>query len=207
MARTLFWLSICTWYMGSWWYVPDLHIEETGVKCLCRRWQLASCQHLLQISFQPGASWGVQGDGNHWFPHCQPDLWLIMVMWLEGYGPCFLHVCRMSSDFQLFGPLKRHLAGKLFVTWSRLSLPHDNTGYWFLLYWATSLVPWWDKCLNVSGDYMGGVICTICYSCAVCVLQGQNKIFDISVFVAYFLKLFYTCLLKYWSYAYFLWEL
>jgi len=84
-----------------------------------------------------------------------------------------------------------------YIESNNLSLPHHNTGYWFLLYWATSLVPWWDKCLNVSGDYMGGVICTICYPCAVCVLQGQNNIFNISVFVTYFLKLFYTCLLKY----------
>jgi hypothetical protein len=37
------------------------------------------------------------------------------------------------------------------LTWSRLSLPHHNTWYWFLLYCNTSLVPWWDKCLNVIG--------------------------------------------------------
>jgi hypothetical protein len=48
-------------------------------------------------------------------------------------------------------------------------------------------VPWWDRCLNVSSDYMGGVIRTVCYPCAVlCVLQGQNKIFSISVFVTLF---------------------
>jgi len=47
-------------------------------------------------------------------------------------------------------------------------------------------VPWWDRCLNVSGDYMGGVICTIYSIHVLCVLQGQNKIFSISLFVTLF---------------------
>jgi len=44
-------------------------------------------------------------------------------MWLEGYGPCFLHICLVSSDFHLFGPLKKYLAGKWFVTDADMKQP------------------------------------------------------------------------------------
>jgi len=35
-----------------------------------RRWQLASRRRLLQFACQPGASQGIQRDGDHFAPHC-----------------------------------------------------------------------------------------------------------------------------------------
>jgi len=35
-----------------------------------RRWQLASRRRLLQFACQPGASQGIQRDGDHCAPHC-----------------------------------------------------------------------------------------------------------------------------------------
>jgi hypothetical protein len=61
-------------------------------------------------------------------------------------------------DFHLFGPLKQHLGGRLFHNneeveiavdeWLRMQKPNFYRDGIF------KLVPRWDKCINVLGDYI-----------------------------------------------------
>jgi len=67
-------------------------VVEIGVKVsVARKWQLASRQCLLQISYQPAISWGVQTDGNHRAPQYQWNTWLVTVLPLGTNGPPSLH--------------------------------------------------------------------------------------------------------------------
>ena len=65
----------------------------------------------------------------------------------------------MPSDFHLYGLLKKCLAGKQFATYTSVKqalhcwLQTIETDFFYTNIEAT--VPWWDNCLNVSGDYMG----------------------------------------------------
>jgi len=69
-------------YMDSFWYTSDLHVVTICPVLLSAvisrrrrnrfqlsiawRWQLALRRRLLQVTCQPGASWEVERDGNHY---------------------------------------------------------------------------------------------------------------------------------------------
>ena len=65
----------------------------------------------------------------------------------------------ISSNFHLFGLLKKHLAGKQFATYASVKqtlycwLHTLDTDFYYTN--IKAMVPWWDNCLNVDGDYMG----------------------------------------------------
>jgi hypothetical protein len=62
------------------------------------------------------------------------------------------------SDFRLFLPLKKHVAGKQFATdadvkqAATFSLESLDTDFFYAA--MQSLVPRWDRCLNVDDHYM-----------------------------------------------------
>ena len=78
--------------IGSEHFVPVWHqglypsTEEISVKCVVRRIQLALCQCLLGTAYQTGVSLGVQWDTNRWALYCQPDLWLVTVLWVKQFA-------------------------------------------------------------------------------------------------------------------------
>jgi hypothetical protein len=53
-----------------------------------------------------------------------------------------------------------------------------------------ALVPLWDKCFSVSGDYLE-VQCVPSATHVPCTLQSQNEVLAVTVFVTLFLK--YLC--------------
>jgi hypothetical protein len=65
----------------------------------------------------------------------------------------------MSSDFHLFGLPKEHLAGKQFAKYASVKqtlhcwLQTLDTDFYYTN--IKAMVPCWDNCLNVSGDYRG----------------------------------------------------
>jgi hypothetical protein len=133
MVKNLFWLW-CQHVTCSRLYTADLHIgtinilepvpwhqhlypgiEDIGVKCLQQ-----GCESSLHIStccnlFQPGASYGAQGDENHWTPYCQPNFGLVMMLQLCSYTPTPPSPNEVLTDFFLPGPVKKHLTGKWFA--------------------------------------------------------------------------------------------
>ena len=172
MARNLFWLLICTWYMGSRWYTSDLHIEEIGVGGDSLLHVSVCCKFLSsQVLLKGSKEMEISG-----FPIANQICdWLRWCGWkVMDHASCTSFSCPMIS-VSLDRLRSIWLVSGLWwmLTWSRLSLPHHSTWYWFLLYRDASLGPWWDKWLNVSGDYMGGVICTICYPSAVCTSRSE----------------------------------
>ncbi|GFO28053.1 histone-lysine N-methyltransferase SETMAR [Plakobranchus ocellatus] len=62
------------------------------------------------------------------------------------------------SDFHLFGPLKRHLGGMAFETEddliSELRNWFDNLDVDFFRVGINSLLPRWQKCIDLHGDYV-----------------------------------------------------
>ncbi|GFO17801.1 histone-lysine N-methyltransferase SETMAR [Plakobranchus ocellatus] len=56
-----------------------------------------------------------------------------------------------SSDFHRFGLLKRHLRGKKFEDEDELIGEECD---WFLKLDANSLLPRWQKCIALQGDYI-----------------------------------------------------
>ena len=95
---------------------------EIGVKCLARRWQLASCWHLVQIAYQLNAI-KVCNQKEITGPHTAICIWI---------GPCGGGIidhppCSSdlgSTDYCLFQPLREHkMASQLrqMLMWSKLS--------------------------------------------------------------------------------------
>lgn len=64
----------------------------------------------------------------------------------------------MLSYFRLFRPCKKHLAGKYFTTdinMKQAVTAQLQTLDTYLFYVRIQvLVPWRDKCVNISGDYV-----------------------------------------------------
>jgi hypothetical protein len=64
----------------------------------------------------------------------------------------------LPSDFNLFGPLKKHLAGKRFAT--DADVKHAVTSWlsilntYFFYAGIQALVPRWDRRLSVDGEYV-----------------------------------------------------
>jgi hypothetical protein len=151
---------------------------------------------LLPIACQARCSWGVQTDGTHWYPYCQLELWLVIVPLLAGLWTTLLNSSDLvPSDFHLFGCLKKHLVGKRFATDGSVKqavswLQALDTSFFYT--GLQALVPWWDRHLNVSADYM-----EVCLPYATthvpCMHQSQYKVLSNSVlylnFWNYFLLL------------------
>ncbi|GFN89193.1 low-density lipoprotein receptor-related protein 4 [Plakobranchus ocellatus] len=83
--------------------------------------------------------------------------------WLQRYGreilPHPAHSPDLApSDFHLFGPLKRHLGGMAFETEddliSELRNWFDNLDVDFFRVGINSLLPRWQKCIDLHGDYV-----------------------------------------------------
>ncbi|GFO02570.1 histone-lysine N-methyltransferase SETMAR [Plakobranchus ocellatus] len=83
--------------------------------------------------------------------------------WLQRYGweilPHPAHSPDLaSSDFHLFGPLKRHLGGMAFETEddliSELRNWFDNLDVDFFRVGINSLMSRWQKCIDLHGDYV-----------------------------------------------------
>jgi hypothetical protein len=155
-------LSICpTWLVGK-----HPGIEEVGVSCVARRWQLltlASVANRLPAmcflwspkrwkSLDPRLPTGlVTGYGR-----------VTWRLWTTRYNPDLA-----PSDYRLFGSLKKHLAGKWFAadvdmkqatgSWGWFLLPRDRAG-------VSATVGQVHKC---QWWLCGGLMGTICYSCFV----------------------------------------
>jgi hypothetical protein len=145
--------SVChtvAWRIVSWHTRKQCRVSVAG------RWQLAARWCQLQIMCQPGTSEGIQKldiTETHtasltcdfqW--HYRSD-----VMDLPPSSPYLI-----PSNFCLLEPLKKHVAGKRFTADSEMK--QCVTGYRRLTSIPSmprykALVPKWDKCLNVSGDY------------------------------------------------------
>jgi hypothetical protein len=71
---------------------------------------------MLQTARKKRGSEGVKTDGNHWTPHRQPDLSLLVrIVRHYGWdvrGPLSLDPNIPASDFHFFEPLQKYLAGK-----------------------------------------------------------------------------------------------
>ncbi|GFN76213.1 histone-lysine N-methyltransferase SETMAR [Plakobranchus ocellatus] len=84
--------------------------------------------------------------------------------WLQRYGweilphPAHSPPNLAPSDFHLFGPLKRHLAGMAFETEddliSELRNWFDNLDVDFFRVGINSLLSRWQKCIDLHGDYV-----------------------------------------------------
>jgi hypothetical protein len=161
---------------------------EIGVKLsVDRKWRTASRRCLLQITCQPGISWGVQTDGNHRVPQYQLYVWLVAVLPLEltDHPPYTPHLAH--NDFHPSDQSRtKNLAGKQLATDadtkqavnSRLETPDKYSFHAGM----QTLVPRWDKCLNVSGDSVE----VWCVPCATHVLResvnpSRNKVLGIEV--------------------------
>jgi len=110
--------------------------------------------------------------------------------------PATRPVCCMGpSDFRIFWPRKKHLAGKRFATDAEVKqavtcVPTLST---YLFY---ALVPRWDKCLNANGD-KAEVWCVPCAIHVTFVLRSNNKVIGIGVCVVLrFVTLSYWALSK-----------
>ena len=64
----------------------------------------------------------------------------------------------IPSDFHLFGPLKQHLSGERFpddkVVETAVCAWFQQQTKEFYAEGLQGLVKWWDKCLNLYGDYV-----------------------------------------------------
>jgi hypothetical protein len=88
-------------------------------------------------------------------PHWRPGLWLVMALRPGGSGLCS-HQFRSLTLLHLFGTPNMHLAGKRFAPDADMK---QAATFWLqgldtdLFYpGIQSLVPRWDRCLNVSFD-------------------------------------------------------
>ena len=87
------------------------------------------------------------------------------------------------SDFQIFGPHKKYLAGKRFVTHPEEKRAVISFVPTFATYFLYILMPRWKKCLNANGD-KAEVWCVPCAVGVTCVLGGKNKLTGIGMCVA-----------------------
>ena len=108
---------------------------------------------------------------------------------LRGYGPPFLESRFHALWFSSHRSLKKHIAGKRFLTDTdvkRAAIPCVLTvDIYFFYAGIPNLVQLWDKYLYVSDDYVG-VWCVPSATHVLCIGQGQNKILDVKVFLPYF---------------------
>ena len=120
-----------------------------------RRWQLASCWCLLQITFQPGAGFMGTKRSKSLDPILVIGLVTVWALWLGGHGPpsiqfwCNAQWCPSLWTF-CEAPGWQVICN---VCWGEASC-NLAAGTWvrFLLCWDTALVPQWDRYWNVSDD-------------------------------------------------------
>jgi hypothetical protein len=86
------------------------------------------------------------------------------------------------SDFRIFGPRKKHLAGKRFATDAEVKQAVTCFPK-FATYLFYALVLRWDKCLNANGDN-AEVWCVPCAIHVTCVLRSNNKVIGVGVCIA-----------------------
>jgi len=177
MPRTFVLSSMCAWHLWCRFvHITPRHTQHWHWSVCCTvarrlvswhtrnhcqmyvagRWQLAARWCLLQIVCQPGTSKGIHelditephtaNQTCDWQWHCS---WDVM-----DHPPCSPYL--MPSNFCLFEPLKKHLAGKWFTTDSEMK--QGVTGYRRLTLIPSmprykALVSLQDKSLNVNGDY------------------------------------------------------
>ena len=107
-------------------FVSQHRRNQWQVSVASRR-QLALCPCLLGTAYQPGASLDVQWDRNHSALYCQPDLWLVIALWLKQF----------AKDTDMVQAI---------ISYRNLTpISYMRTQAW---------VPQWDKHLNFSGHYM-----------------------------------------------------
>jgi len=156
------------------------HIRNLCLVSVDRRWQLASCQHPLQIACQPG----VQKDK---FCLCIVR-WTCDWLWhygfeVMGHPPYSIYL--MPSDFLLFGPSKK-LASvlQLVPTWRKLSPP----GYRHLTP-VSSGVGNRLGCPSGTSAKMSVVTVEVCCGLSdthlPCAHWSQNEVLSITVFLCF----------------------
>jgi hypothetical protein len=91
-------------------------------------------------------------------PHCSPNL--------------------APSGVHLFGPLKKHVAGKLFaadIDVKQTVMPWLQTLDTHFFYTGIqALVPWWDKCLNINCDWWKSDVYHLLSMCHVYIEVGRK---------------------------------
>ena len=194
MTRTLFWF----WYLGlhgiwvvggtyqascnccwHWSICPTVAPKYRSDMCqvsIGRSWQLALCQNLLLITFQPRThNYGVHKDGNYWASYCQLDMWLVMYVWDIMDKP----LCSQQSCAQWFSSL-----WTLCQPRASCHLPSDT---WHLTVSVSgyNTLGQMRQMLKYQRWLRGGLVCTICYYVP-CIHQIQNSVLGIKVFVTQF---------------------
>jgi len=125
-------------------------------------------------------------------------MWLLRRRWnLVDHNPSCSDLA--SSDFNLIGTLKKHLAGKGFVTVAEVK---RALSYWL---WTLNsfifdariqdLVPMRDKCLNVTRDCFG-IWCAPSATRVPCIRRSQNNVLGIKLFANWILNVYvlYRCI-------------
>jgi len=132
--------------MGSRCYTGDLHVVTTYIEAFVPPWPKAC----FAVYPQPGTSAGVKIDGNQWSSlSCR--LVTGMMLQLEGYRPSWSLVLTPSDSISLH-PLKSTWftvvadRKQLVTSW----LQTLDTDIFCAM--IQTLLPQWDKCLNLSSD-------------------------------------------------------
>ena len=146
---------------------------------IAKRWQLASCHHLLPMACQSGAPWeSKEAEAN------QTCDWLWCCGW-EIMDHLHNSSDLVPNDFHLFGCLKKHLVGKRFATDASVQLSSPDYRH---LTPVSSMLGYKHWChggtdaLYVNADYMG-----VWY--VPCMHQSQLKVLRNRVF---FLPIFWN---------------
>jgi len=144
-----------------------------------RSWQLVTRQCLLQSARQLGASYRVKKNGN---PSILPNGHVgdkNHALWSSHLSP---------SDFQLFGHLKIHLAGKQFATDANVKealtsyLQTHYTCFFFFLCRDTTLSVAVEQVLKCQWRLQRSLMCAICFKIAIHTSKS-DKVLRVRVFV------------------------
>ena len=138
-----------------------------------RSWQLALCQNLLLVTFQPRTyNYGVHKDGNYWAPYCWLEMWLVLYVC---YQPPLQSTVLCPLIFITLDPLPAQ--SKLSPAFRHQTITVCVSGYNTLDQMRQMLkYQWWLR---------GGLVCTICYYVP-CIHQIQNSVLGIKVFITQF---------------------
>ena len=111
-------------------------------------------------------------------PYSQPGLWLVHGMRPSDCGPS----SRSRAD--CLGLIKKQLIGKRFETDPDLMVCHilaTDTWHRFLVRWGANLDDNFGEMLKCQQWLRGGLMCTMCYPCAMCTSKSEQSFRHVNV--------------------------
>jgi hypothetical protein len=165
------------------WLVPSLvpTIEEICVQMsVAKRWQLASCLHLLGTGCQPSAS---LGGPKRWksLSHALPA-WLVTDYSAMAQGPYSPQLNPFLFLWTLYESLGWQGICKGYQHSASYHLMPTETRQKFLLCQCTSHRATVRQALKCQWPLCTGLMCTMCYHCARHTRQSQNKLASLREF-------------------------